>query len=236
MDKVGPMCRLASDCAIVFDVIIGQDNIDRSVKNFQFAPKPNIDVKNMRIGYFKAAFEGDSSSNSVNNQRTLTELRKLGANLEAIELPVDYPFEAFDIILRAEAGAFFDELLLSGRDSLMVEQNQNSRANSLRQSRFIPAVEYIQANRHRRLLIDDLHARLKNYDVIISPSSGFRQLLITNLTGHPAISIPNGFKESGSPTSFTLVGNYFQEANLLVLAQAYQAANNYAGKVPKGFE
>jgi Asp-tRNA(Asn)/Glu-tRNA(Gln) amidotransferase A subunit family amidase len=236
MDKVGPMCRLASDCAIVFDAIIGQDNIDRSVKNFQFLSNGNFDVKKMRIAYFKTAFEGDSSSNSSNNNRTLEELRKLGANLEAIELPKDFPFEAFDIILRAEAGAFFDELLLSGRDSLMVEQHQSSRANSLRQSRFIPAVEYIQANRHRRLLIDDMHARLKNYDAIISPTSGSRQVLITNLTGHPAISVPNGFKENGSPTSFTIIGNYFQEANLLALGQAYQKAYNYAGKVPKGFE
>lgn len=87
MDKVGPMCRMASDCAIVFDAIIGQDNIDRSVKSFQFEPKPNIDVKNMRIGYFKIAFDNDSSSNSVNNERTLEELSKLGVKLEAIELP-----------------------------------------------------------------------------------------------------------------------------------------------------
>lgn len=118
----------------------------------------------------------------------------------------------------------------------MVEQNQRSRANSLRQSRFIPAVEYLQANRHRRLLIDDMHARLKNYDAIVSPTSGSRQLLITNLTGHPAISVPNGFKENGSPTSFTIIGNYFQDANLIALAQAYQMANNYAGKIPKGFD
>jgi Asp-tRNA(Asn)/Glu-tRNA(Gln) amidotransferase A subunit family amidase len=160
----------------------------------------------------------------------------LGANLIAIELPEDFPFEAFDIILRSEAGAFFDELILSGRDSLMVEQHQRSRANSLRQSRFIPAVEYLQANRHRRLLIDDMHARIKDFDMVISPTSGSRQLQITNLTGHPAISVPNGFKDSGSPTSFTIVGNYFQEANLIALAQAYQKAYSYAGKVPKGFD
>jgi Asp-tRNA(Asn)/Glu-tRNA(Gln) amidotransferase A subunit family amidase len=140
----------------------------------------------------------------------------------------------FDIILRAEAGAFFDELILSGRDSLMVEQNKNSRANSLRQSRFIPAVEYLQANRHRRLLIEEFHNLIKDFDVIISPTSGGRQMLITNLTGHPALSLPNGFDKKGRPTSITLVGNYFDEASILALAEAYQEKYRYHGKKPKG--
>ena len=90
----------------------------------------------------------------------------------------------------------------------MVEQGERSRANSLRQSKLIPAVEYIQANRHRKILIDETDELFKKYDLILSPSFGKNQMLITNLTGHPALSLPNGFDDEGSPTSISIIGNY----------------------------
>jgi Asp-tRNA(Asn)/Glu-tRNA(Gln) amidotransferase A subunit family amidase len=234
MDKVGPICRYASDCAIVFDYIRGQDGIDRSVQNASFDLVDEADFKNLKVGYFYSQFESDTSANHIHNKRTLDEFRKLGIEPEKVELPKRYPFSVFDIILRAESGAFFDELILSGRDSLMVEQDKGSRANSLRQSRFIPAVEYLQANRHRRMLIEEMHWLIKDYDVVISPTFGGRQMLITNLTGHPVVSVPNGFDKKGRPTSITLVGNYFDEAKILALAEVYQKKYNYHGKVPKG--
>lgn len=233
MDKVGPIARYATDCAIVYDYIIGKDGMDRSVQNASFDYQSNTDIKKLKIGYFYSQFESDTSANHINNQRTLEEFRKLGIEPEKVELPKRYPFSVFDIILRAESGAFFDELILSGRDSLMVEQNKDSRANSLRQSRFIPAVEYLQANRHRRVLIEELHKLIKGYDVIISPTFGGRQMLVTNLTGHPALSLPNGFDKNGRPTSITLVGNYFEEGKLLAIAEAYQKKHHYHGNVPK---
>lgn len=235
MDKVGPMCRNAADCAIVFDYIRGQDGMDRSVNDASFDLVSPEDLKQLKVGYFYSQFESDTSANHFHNKRTLEEFRKLGIEPHKVELPKGYPFSVFDIILRAESGAFFDELILSGRDSLMVEQDKGSRANSLRQARFIPAVEYLQANRHRRLLIEELHALIKEYDVIISPTFGGRQMLITNLTGHPALSLPNGFDKKGRPTSITLVGNYFGEGKLLALAEAYQKKYQYHGKVPKDF-
>ena len=234
MDKVGPICRFATDCAIVYDYIRGQDGRDRSVQDVSFELLGVSDLKNLKVGYFYSQFESDTSSNHIHNQRTLEEFSKLGIELEKAELPKDYPFNVFDIILRAESGAFFDQLILSGRDSLMVEQDKGSRANSLRQSRFIPAVEYLQANRHRRMLIEEMHRMIKEYDVVISPTFGGRQMLITNLTGHPALSLPNGFDKKGRPTSITLVGNYFDEAKILALAEAYQKKYPYHGIVPKG--
>ena len=90
----------------------------------------------------------------------------------------------------------------------MVEQGERSRANSLRQSRLIPAVEYIQASRHRKLLIKDTEKTFNEYDIILSPSFGKNQLLITNLTGHPAISLPDGLDTKGRPTSISIIGNY----------------------------
>lgn len=236
MDKVGPICRSSSDCAIVFDFIRGKDNSDRSVQDASFDYGKYTDLKNLKIGYLAALFESDSVGNNIHNQRTLNEFKALGIDPMVVLLPVGYPFEVFDIILRAESGAFFDDLILSGRHGDMVEQHKGSRANSLRQSRFIPAVEYLQANRHRRLLIEETHQILKEFDVVICPTYGGRQMLITNLTGHPALSLPNGFDEKDRPTSITLIGNYFEEAKLIALAEAFQNQYKYHSNIPKGFE
>jgi Asp-tRNA(Asn)/Glu-tRNA(Gln) amidotransferase A subunit family amidase len=236
MDKIGPMCRYASDCAIVYDYIRGEDGKDRSVSDAAFDYIEDIDLKSLKVGYLQDLFEKDNSGNNVHNNRVLQEFLALGIVPEKVSLPEKYPFEVFDIILRAESGAFFDELVLSGRHSELVEQDANSRANSLRQSRFIPAVEYLQANRHRRLLIEEMHHILKDYDIILSPTFGGRQMLITNLTGHPALSLPNGFDDKGRPTGITLIGNYFDEAKLIALAEGYQKAFRYHGNIPAGFE
>ncbi|WP_373523376.1 amidase [Aquiflexum sp.] len=236
MDKVGPICRSAVDCAVVYDFIRGKDGTDRSVQDASFEYGKQTALKDLRIGYLAASFSSDSLGNNIHNQRTLNEFKALGIEPLTVKLPEDYPFEVFDIILRAEAGAFFDQLVLSGKHSEMVEQHKGSRANSLRQSRFIPAVEYLQANRHRRLLIEETHQILKEFDVIICPTFGGRQMLITNLTGHPALSLPNGFDNKGRPTSITLIGNYFEEAKLIALAEAFQNQHSYHSNIPKGFE
>ncbi|TVP43450.1 MAG: amidase [Mongoliibacter sp.] len=236
MDKVGPICRSAEDCAIVYDFIRGKDQNDRSSKttSFEFNYKP--DIQNLRIGYLEDQFNADSLLNNSNNKRSLEELKALGLTLEEIQLPNNYPFEVFDIILRAESGAFFDELIINNGHRKMVEQDKGSRANSLRQSRLIPAVEYIQANRHRRLLIEEIHQLFKDYDVIISPTFGGKQMLITNLTGHPALSLPNGFDKEGHPTSLTFLGNYFEEAKLLQLAKVYQDNYDYSLQRPEAYK
>ncbi|MEM8894268.1 MAG: amidase [Bacteroidota bacterium] len=235
MDKAGPMCRDARDCAIILDAIRGVDGVDMTVVDAGFNYLQEADVKGMKIGYFYEQFENDTSDNSVNNQKTLEIIRSMGVEIEKVELPKDYPFNAFDIVLRAEAGAYFDELILTRRDSLLVEQHKRSRANSLRQARFIPAVEYLQANRHRRNLIEDMHGKMQGYDLVISPTFGGRQLQITNLTGHPSMAIPNGFDEEGRPTSITLVGNFFDEEKLVAFAEAFQAATDFEEKRPPQF-
>lgn len=234
MDKVGPICRNATDCAIVYDYIKGQDGLDKSVKNVAFNYQEKLDIKTLKVAYFQDLFEKDTSAISIHHQRTLEEFEALGIKPEKVTLPENFPFSVFDIILRAESGAFFDQLVLSGAVDEMVEQHKGSRANSLRQSRFIPAVEYLQANRHRSKLIEEFHQMIKDYDVVISPTFAGRQMLITNLTGHPALSLPNGFDEKGRPTSITLLGNYFGEDKLIALAEAYQKHNRYHGFQPTG--
>lgn len=235
MDKPGPICRTALDCSLVYDAIRGEDSRDRTTRTMPFNFK-TVQLSDLKIGYLNKSFEMDTSDNAVNNDKTLEIFRSLGADLQPVTLPEDMPYAVFDVILRSEAGAFFDDLILSGRDSLMVQQDKRSRANSLRQSRFIPAVEYIQANRHRTVLIERMHEKMKEFDVILAPSFGGRQLLITNLTGHPAAAIPNGFDKKGHPTSITLLGNLFDEATLLAVAREFQLATDFEEKHPPQFQ
>jgi Asp-tRNA(Asn)/Glu-tRNA(Gln) amidotransferase A subunit family amidase len=138
--------------------------------------------------------------------------------------------------LNAEAAAAFDELTRSNRDSLLVRQIKNAWPNSFRRSRFIPAVEYIQANRIRTDLIAAMHKLMSGFDVIVTPSFGGPQLLATNLTGHPVVVLPNGFNERGSPVSISFLGNLFDEATILAVAKAYQEATDFDEKHPEMFK
>lgn len=233
MDKVGPICRTPVDCAIVFDIIRGPDPKDRTVFPAAFNLDLKKDVSTLKVGYLKQKSNGNQETREALYQKALDEFKALGVHMELVALPENFPFQVFDIILRAEAGAFFDELVRSNGDDLMVEQTKGSRANSLRQSRFIPAVEYLQANRYRSLLIETMHQLISKFDVIISPTQYQNQGLITNLTGHPALVIPTGFDEKGHPQSVTLIANLFDEASLIVLGQKYlQATRNGMEKPP----
>ena len=238
MDKAGPIGRSAQDCALVFNVIKGknQNEKDRSVVDYAFSFNPPSTLKGYKIGYFKKLFDKkDTSKVKVNDSISLQKFRELGAVLEELKIPDSIPFDAFDIILRAEAGAFFDELVRAHSDRLLAEQTKESRANSLRQARFISAVEYLQANRHRTVLIEKFNAMIKDYDFIISPTNDEDVSLATNLTGHPAITIPTGFDKKGRPTSLTLIGNLYDEGPLLEAAFLFQQATDFEEKHPARF-
>ncbi len=232
MDKIGPICRSAEDCAIVFDAIRGPDGIDRSVTDAPFSYNHEIDLKDLRIGYVKTLFEEDYPQRET-DAATIAVLRELGAELIPIELP-DYPVEALAFILSAEAAAAFDELTLSGRDDLMVRQVKLAWPNVFRSSRFIPAVEYIQANRIRYRIMQDME-RL-DVDVYVAPSFGGNNLLLTNLTGHPCVVVPNGFDGEGNPVSISFIGGLFDEGVLLAVARAYQEATDFDERHPPLFQ
>lgn len=236
MDKVGPMCRNAEDCAIVFSIIQGKDSLDRTTSTVPFNYNPTLDFKTFKVAYLKDDIEKDTTEGKENLEEALKTLRKLGIDPLPVSLPTEMPYDGFDIILRSESGAFFDELVRSGKVDSMVEQDKKSRANSLRQSRFIPAVEYLQANRHRQVLIEEMHQILKDYDVLISPSFGNKQLLITNLTGHPVIAVPTGLDEENHPTSVTFVGNLYDEEKILLFAKGFQDATEFDEMHSKGFD
>ncbi|MCH7514682.1 MAG: amidase [Bacteroidetes bacterium] len=234
MDKAGPMCRSAQGCAIVLNAIYGPDGMDQAVINAAFNYNADLDIGSLKIGYLKDLFEREYSNRS-NDSIALRVFHELGIHPEPVSLPENLPYSAMYMILAAESAAAFDELTRSNNDDLLVRQDKNAWPTFFRGARFIPAVEYIQANRIRYLLIEKMNALFQKYDAIITPSFGGPQLLATNLTGHPAVVLPNGFNEKGSPTSFSIIGRLFQEGTILAIANAYQQATAFETMKPSLF-
>ena len=230
MDKIGPIARSAGDAAIVFDIIRGSDGLDVSVVDAPYN-YTSRKVQDLKIGYIKEFFDADYSAREF-DQATLNVLKDNGIQLHEIVFPSDIPVYALSIILSAEAAAAFDELTLSGRDDEMVRQTKNAWPNLFRAGRFIPAVEYINANRIRVELMQQIHETFKEFDVIITPSFGGTQLLVTNLTGQPCVVMPNGFNEKGSPVSISFLGNLYDEASPLALAAFYQSLTDFHNRKP----
>ena len=231
MDKIGPICRSVEDCALVFEAIAGPDGKELGVVDLPFDWDPAADLKSIRVGYLKKSFEADSKTKK-NDQAALEVLRSIGIELVPFALPADLPIQPLAIILSAESAAAFDELTRSNRDDLMARQERNAWPNAFRASRFIPAVEYIQANRVRTLLMQEMAEKMKTVDVYVAPSEDDDNGLLTNLTGHPAVVVPDGFDEKGSPTSISFIGGLYEEAKTLRVALAYQQATDFHTKHP----
>lgn len=234
MDKIGPICRSALDCALVFDAIRGPDGKDLSVREASFNYDSDRGIQSLKIGYLKKLFDLDTV-NRERNQKTLEVIRKMGITVKEASLPEGIPVSALSIILGAEAGAAFDELTRSDRDSLLVNQRKNAWPNNFRSFRFIPAVEYVNALRIREVLIRKYHQVTSEFDVIVAPTFGGDQLLMTNLTGHPCLVLPNGFDDKGRPTSISLLGRLQGEAALISLGRAIQESTAWEDRHPPLF-
>jgi Asp-tRNA(Asn)/Glu-tRNA(Gln) amidotransferase A subunit family amidase len=180
----------------------------------------------------------------------LDKLRSMGVTLIPVELP-KLPYGAMAALLTAEAAAAFDDLTMSGRDALLTEQGVEDWPNAFRTARFYPAVEYIQANRARTLAVQQISALFEKVDIIVTPSSG-NQLTATNLTGHPALIVPNGVRGAdapkppavddgdhddiggpGTPVSLTFLAGHYQDAKLAAFGWAYQQAAGFLNLHPK---
>ena len=233
MDKLGPMTRSVEGAAIVFETIRGKDNIDRTVKDIQFKYPKVEDLKKLRVGYIASAF--NDSVVSENDKASFEIIQSLGLNLIPIELP-NFPTGSLSFILQAEAAAAFDELTRTNQDDLMVRQIKNAWPNVFREARFIPAVEYINANRARSLLNQEMANLMEKVDVYLIPSYYGDNLLRTNLTGHPCVVVPNGFNDKGSPTSISFIGNLYNDGNVLAVAKAFQEASDWHKKHPPKFD
>ncbi|MGI9182667.1 MAG: amidase [Longimicrobiaceae bacterium] len=233
MDKLGPMCRSAEDCALVFGSIYGPDGQDLTVHQAPFSWDARVSPRQLRIGFFQKAFERDSTEYASKpfDLATLDVLRSLGANLIPVELP-ELPYNTMSLILSAEAGAAFDEYTRAGHVDRMVRQGRNTWPTVFRAAHFIPAVDYINANRVRTMAMHAWAELFQNLDVIVTPTSAPNQLLATNLTGHPALILPNGFREDGTPVSITFLGDLFGESKILALGHAYQSATDFHRRQP----
>jgi Asp-tRNA(Asn)/Glu-tRNA(Gln) amidotransferase A subunit family amidase len=239
MDKLGPICRSAEDCALVLDAIQGADGKDPTARTVAFDFDPGRPLSTLRIGYLQSAFEADREDQESKqfDLETLNVLRAQGATLQPIELPSDddAPIGALRIILSAEAAAAFDDLTRSGRDDLLVNQRASAWPTTFRTSRLIPAVEYIQANRVRTMVMGMMESRMEGFDLFVTPSFGGNVLLLTNLTGHPAAVVPNGYRKDGTPTSISFIGKLFGDAEALTAAKAYQDATDFHKRHPPRF-
>ena len=261
----------------MLDAISGPDGSDRTVKAAAFNWNAELDWRKLRVGYLKEDFEkpfeqsqeqGQPGSQEEKKKRdeqkarreerraqveydrkyglaAIAKLQAMGVKLEPLALP-KFPYDAMVPLLDAEAAAAFDQLTRSGRDKLLTEHGPDDWPTTFRAARFIPAVEYVQANRARTLAMEALAKAFADFDVIVAPTSS-QQLVVTNLTGHPALILPNGFRGEdapparkddrgqiqgnyggpGTPVSLTFLGQLYGEARLLAFARAYQDATAF---------
>lgn len=227
LDKLGPICRSADDAGVVFAAIVGADPRDPATVPvpFESAAGP---VRGWKVGVPQGVFEG----NDARCKGVLDELRALGVELVELELP-RYPVDEMMIVLTAEAGAAFDEFSRGTDDERMERQERFAWPNTFRHAQLIPAVDYIRANRLRTLLIRDLEAALSGVRAIVHPSFAGNLLGMTNLSGHPTFVAPCGFDEQGRPFSVSFTGKLFGDAEVLALAQAWQAVTEHEDRHPK---
>jgi Asp-tRNA(Asn)/Glu-tRNA(Gln) amidotransferase A subunit family amidase len=283
VDKLGPICRAVEDCALVMQAIYGPDDLDPSVVSAPFAWDANFDWKQLKVAYIRADFDqlpqpekqpeeltetelkkwlDDQPSREATYERqvydyqfdvaALEQIRKMGVDPHPVDLP-DLPFDDLVPLLGAEAAAAFDDLTLSGRDKLLTEQGPDDGPNRFRVARFYPAVDYIQANRVRTLAVRAMNKIFEEYDVVLAKSSG-PQVLVTNLTGNPAVIVPNGLRKSGAPkppavdqvgydsvggpgtpVSITFLGRCYEDSKLLAFARAFQESTGFHHARPPGF-
>ena len=237
------------------------------MKDAAFNWNADFDWKKLRVGYLESEFDvlppAVNASNAAKmgflrdaydakyNKSALDALRRMGVTLKPMTLPKGYHFGDVGRVLEAEAAAAFDELTLSGRDALLNEPNANEWPNEFRVARFYSAVDYIQAQRARTLAMGAVGKMFDEVDVVVTPSGG-AQLTATNLTGHPAVTVPNGVRGEdapppdrtgdgdpanvggpGTPVSLTFLGGLYSDARLLAFARAYQEATGFGRLRPK---
>lgn len=240
MDKLGPMARSAEDCALVYEAIRGADPADPASVPTTFPFDPGMDVRQLRVGYLAEAFEEEEYANQPADRASLEVVRNLGVELRPLSLPSDLPIGAMLLTLEVEAAAAFDDLTRSNRVDDMVRQTEDAWPHVFRTARMVPAVEFIQANRARTVLIRQMADVMQDVDVFIAPSFQGGTLRITNLTGHPCVCLPNAFRTlEGQPSSnrrqpgsITIVGALHKDAEMLALAHAYQQATDFHRRRP----
>ena len=255
-DRLGPMCRYAEDCALVMSVIARPDSRDMSVVDIPFNWNAQLDIKKLRVGYLKTAFEENTDATGKKHQQaTLDALTALGLKLVPVEVP---EFTTDVSAINVESATFFDEFMRTGRDKKLTNLG---RANGWKGARVLPAVDYLQAQRIRMMMMMKLAEATAHVDVYLGPGNGGggggrgaaaagapaaetpetaprrqgagqRHSSMANLATYPAVAVPNGFNAAGLPTSITFFARPFGESELLAVVKAYQDATGFHLKHP----
>ena len=235
LDKAGPICRSAEDDAIVYYYLKGMDGKDYGSVDHAFNYNAKRDIQKLRIAYAENYFK--RLPKEAMEWSVIEAFKSIGVNVQPVTFPDStvYPFNIIGLVLNAESAAAFDELTRTDRDSLIERQDKAFWPNTFRAARYVPAVEYINANRYRSRLCQQVQEFMKNYDVVIVPTYAGNQLSITNLTGNPVVCMPMGFNQRGLPQSITFVGNLYDEASVLEAAKAYQDKTEHNKKHPEKF-
>jgi Asp-tRNA(Asn)/Glu-tRNA(Gln) amidotransferase A subunit family amidase len=239
MDKTGPMCRSVEDCALVLNAIQGADNLDLAAVDVPFNWDATLDIRKLRVAYLKAAFENTRQTPQVeaNDRAALEKIRSLGIDLVEFKLPEGPKLDP-SAILNAEGISALRDPVETHPDQLA----RPDRITSQNAYRLYPAPDYVTANRVRMLLMQEMDKLMANIDVYLLPYDyadytpnpvADRSTGITNLTGHPSVTLPHGFDEKGHPTGLTFIGKLFGEAQMLALAKAYQDSTGWHLKHPQ---
>jgi Asp-tRNA(Asn)/Glu-tRNA(Gln) amidotransferase A subunit family amidase len=211
LDKIGPIARTVEDCALVLAAINGADAGDPSSLDMPFNFDAARQLRGLRIGWNPEWFNGDRAH--VLDRKAVDVLALAGVELVDVELP-DWPYDTMLSILLCEAAAAFEEITLTGSDDSLDWQAPEAWPNTFRRARFIPGIEYVQAERLRRQCMEMMAERLADVNAIISPSFAANLLLITNMTGHPSLTLRTGLRDDGTPRGITLWGRLFDEGTL----------------------
>ncbi|MDX2194167.1 MAG: amidase [Gemmatimonadales bacterium] len=245
MDKLGPLARSVEDCALVLEAIHGADGRDPVAVSYPFVWDAERPLAELRVGVARAVFDlpatelRDGKPAPVHatkpfDDAALEVLGRLGARLTDVTFP-DAPYAAMRLVLMVEAAAAFDELVRGGDAARLAQQGAFNWPNTLRAARFIPGLDYVNAMRARTLAMEAWDRLFRDVDVIVVPTGamGNPQLVATNLTGHPAVIVPNGLAPTSdadptpTPVSLTFLGRLHGEADLLRVAHAYQQATAF---------
>ncbi len=233
LDKIGPMCRHAEDCAIVLRAIAGPDGHDLAVRDLAITFDATAGRYPTRIGYVPAMLDAETDPEKrANNARALALLARLGCTTAAITLPGGDLSYFIEYVERAAA---FDSFTTSGAHAGL--RPRTSRY--LRACQLVTAVDYLQANRRRAVIMQEVARAMREVDAVMFTSLTLDSRTSLNpvmsLTGHPSIAVPNGLEVNGSPAGVMFTGHLYREGDLVALARAWQDATGDAGAVPPRF-
>ncbi len=254
LDKLGPMTRSVEDTMLILNAISGPDPNDLASVPSELSFHAGADVSGLRVGYFPAWMKEAPATDVDRN--ALATVKKLGMKAVEVSLP-DWPYDGLNLILFSEAAAAFQELTLSRKVDQLKMQVPDAWPNVFRQSRFLSAVDFVQADRFRRKVAQEMARIFSQVDLLLVPALRDEILVITNFTGHPALVLRAGFVEVSQarsdwapdpkhplpkfspprrvPHGVCLIGRLFQEGTLAQAGMALEAAFKVVGEHPPGF-